>query len=125
MVLYWSLWFADRSLVASEHARYYYDFENAFPLADGLVTLAMLATAGALRRGKSTALLTGLLAAGGGYYLCGMDVLFDIEHGIWTKGAGGAIELMINVLTLVAATGLTRWLWTTRRVLDPVSGATG
>jgi hypothetical protein len=116
--LYWGLWFGNRSLVASETAGYYVKFEDAFPVADGLLTLALISTAWTLRRGKSTSLLWGLMATGGGFYLGGMDVLFDIEHGIWSKGAGGAIELAINVLTLSAAVVFGRWLWTRRRMLD-------
>ena len=33
-VAYWSIWFTQRDWLASEHTQAYYDFENAFPLAD-------------------------------------------------------------------------------------------
>jgi hypothetical protein len=110
-VVYWMLWFSDRALVASESTVSYYNFENAFPLADGLLAVAVLATAWCLWRRRSEALLFGLLAAGGGYYLFSMDVLFDLEHGIWFKGTGGGIELVINLITVGATTWLTLWLW--------------
>lgn len=122
MVAYWTLWFADRGSVASESATYYYDFENAFPLADGLLTVAVLLTAWRLWCGDRGALLWGLLAAGGGVYLFGLDILFDLEHGIWGRGAGGAIELVINLLTVSASCGFATWLWRHRQALEEPSG---
>ena len=42
-----------------------------------------------------------LLAGGGaGLYLFAMDVLYDLQHGVWGKGGNGVIELVINVVTL-------------------------
>ena len=47
LVAYWTAWYVDRDLVASDHTRSYVDFENAFPLADAwlgsCVVLALLA----------------------------------------------------------------------------------
>ena len=46
-VVYWTLWFADRDSIASLHTQAYYDFENAFPLADlwlGVACVAALVT---------------------------------------------------------------------------------
>ena len=40
-----------------------------------------------------------LVLGGAGVYLCALDVLYDLEHGMCTKGHGGAIELTINLLT--------------------------
>ena len=122
IVLYWTVWFAHRSLVASDTTSSYYNFENAFPLADGLLVLALFASFVSLRRWLSSAVLFLLLGAGGGFYLCAMDVLYDLEHGIWTKGAGGAIEAVINLLTLLASVFLARWAWTHRRELDSPKG---
>jgi hypothetical protein len=48
-----------------------------------------------------------------------MDVLYDLEHGIWwSSGAGGVIELVINVATLTVSVGLTRWTWSRRAELS-------
>jgi hypothetical protein len=54
-----------------------------------------------------------------------MDVLYDIEHGIWAHGSSGLIELGINIVTFAAATWLSRWVWTHRRELDGVRGEGG
>lgn len=121
--LYWGLWYGDRTVVASESASFYQNFESAFPLADGLLGAAMLACAWAIRRGRASAVLFGLVAAGGGLYLFAMDVLFDLEHGIWGRGAAGAIELVINVVTLLASVLLGGWIWRSRHTLESADHA--
>jgi len=122
IVLYWVFWFTRRSLVASETSMVYVDFEQAFPVADGFIVACLVLGATSLRRRSPSALLFLLVGAGAGFYLCAMDVLFDVEHGIWGKGANGVIELCINVLTLFAAIMLSSWTWSHRRELDPARG---
>jgi hypothetical protein len=118
MVTYWLLWFAARGVVASNHRSAYYEFENAFPLADGWITFCLLAAAWSLWHRRAAALLWLLAGGGAGVYLFGMDVLYDIERGIWWRsGAGGVIEAAINVLTLAVSVGLLRWAWTRRASL--------
>jgi hypothetical protein len=115
---YWGMWYGDRSAVASESASYYQNFESAFPLADGLLAVAMLLSALGLWRHRASAIPLGMMAAGGGFYLFAMDVLFDIEHDIWVKGTSGIIELGINIITLVASSVLSWWLWHHRTEYD-------
>ena len=119
IVLYWVAWYAHRSLVASENSKVYVDFEQSFPLADGFIVACLLGGASSLRRRAPAALLFLLVGSGAGFYLCAMDVLFDLEHGIWVKGANGVIELCINILTLLAATVLSRWTRSHRHELEP------
>lgn len=116
-VVYWVAWYADRSLVASNTRPPYYEFENAFPLADAWLALCCLGGIVGLRRRSSTALLWLLMAAGAGFYLFGMDVLYDLEHGIWWSSGGGVVELAINVLTAAVAGVLLRWTWLNRAEL--------
>jgi hypothetical protein len=47
-----------------------------------------------------------------------MDVLYDLEHDIWTSGGGGAIELGINVVTVTASVATLRWAWRRRTLLQ-------
>ncbi len=122
IVAYWIAWFAHRSLVAASSGAVYTNFEQAFPLADGLIVLALVCGAQALARRSPLAVLSLLLGAGAGFYLGAMDLLFDLEHGIWTKGANGVVELAINVVTVIAAVAFSRWTWQRRRVLDPPGG---
>jgi hypothetical protein len=117
-VAYWIAWYADRSLVASNTRSAYYEFENAFPFADGWLALCCIGAIVALRGRRQTALMWLLLAAGAGVYLFGMDVLYDLEHGIWwSSGGGGWIELAINVLTIGVSLWFLRWTWLRRDAL--------
>ena len=113
-VAYWVAWYADRSLVASNTRPAYYEFENAFPLADGWLAICCLGALLALRARSATALLWLLMAAGAAVYLFGMDVLYDLEHGIWWSSGGGVVELAINLLTGGVALVLLRWTWINR-----------
>ena len=117
LVAYWTLWFTARGVVESDTTQAYVDFENAFPLADAWLGLCVLLALRAARR-RAPSLLLWLVAAGSsGVYLFCMDALYDVEHGIWTKGAGGAIELGINLLTLGLSTWFLRWAWTRREAI--------
>ena len=113
-IAYWVAWYADRSLVASNTRPAYYEFENAFPLADAWLALCCLGSIVGLRRDSPTAVLWLLMAAGAGFYLFGMDVLYDLEHGIWWSSGGGVVELAINLLTAAVASLLLRWTWLNR-----------
>ncbi|MCW2674355.1 MAG: hypothetical protein JWP14_2944 [Frankiales bacterium] len=117
LVLYWALWYVAREAVRSDDSHAYYDFENAFPLADAWLGLCVLLAVRAVRRGSPTALLWLLTGGGAGVYLFCMDVLYDLEHGIYATGAGGVIELGINLLTLGMSAWFLRWAWSRRDVL--------
>ena len=110
-VAYWTIWFLDRDVLASEHTQAYYDFENAFPLADlwlGVVCVLALVT---LRRESRAATFWLTCAGSAGMYLFGMDLLYDVEHGIFTSGGGGVIEAVIVALTLVFSVTVLRFAW--------------
>ncbi len=52
---------------------------------------------------------------GAGLYLCALDVLYDLEHGIYTMGRGGASELGLNVATATMSIGTLVVAWHFRR----------
>jgi hypothetical protein len=116
-VAYWSIWFTRREWIASEHTQAYYDFENAFPLADAWLGLACVLALVTLRRGRPTALLWLVCAGAAALYLGCMDLLYDLEHGIFAQGSGGAIEAVIVLLTWIFSLTILRWSWTRRDVL--------
>jgi uncharacterized membrane protein len=117
-VLYWLTWFTQRSWLASSTDRAYEEFENAFPLADGWLVLTALLAARSLAQQRDTALLWLLCVGSAGLYLAGMDVLYDLQHGIWWEGGGGGlVELVINVLTVVGSTAALLLGWRYRRAL--------
>lgn len=110
-VAYWTIWFLDRDVLASEHTQAYYDFENAFPLADLWLGVVCLLALLALRRESRSATFWLTCAGSAGMYLFGMDFLYDVEHGIFTSGGGGVIEAVIVVLTLVFSVTVLRFAW--------------
>jgi hypothetical protein len=117
LVAYWTLWYLARGVVRSDDTPAYYDFENAFPLADAWLGACVLLAVRAVRRGSPTALLWLLTGGGAGGYLFCMDVLYDLEHDIYATGAGGVIELGVNLLTLGFSAWFLRWAWTRRDAL--------
>jgi hypothetical protein len=117
LVAYWVAWSTDRGIVASNHTAQYIAFEQSFPLADGWLLAAALIAALQLSRRRPSALMWLLVLGGAGVYLCAMDVLYDLEHGIYSKGHGGMIEFAINILTAVLSTGLLASAWDFRHEL--------
>ena len=115
---YWGAWYGHRSWVASSTDPSYEDFENAFPLADSWLVLTTLLAAWSLHARRPSALLWMVCGGSAGMYLAGMDVLYDLEHGIWWDGgAGGVVELVINLLTL-SGSGFSLFLaWRFREAL--------
>jgi uncharacterized membrane protein len=59
-----------------------------------------------------------ILVGGGGVYLGALDILYDLQHSIYAKGGGGAIELGINLITVVLSAGVIRFGWGARRWLE-------
>jgi hypothetical protein len=110
----WAVWFTDRDVLASSHREAYYEFENAFPLADLWLGVACVAALVTLRRRSPMALFWILCAGSAGLYLFGMDFLYDVEHGIFTAGAGGAVEAVIVALTLAFSLVALRFGWSRR-----------
>ena len=110
-VTYWTLWFTQRDWIASEHSHAYYEFENAFPLADLWLGVACVLALVTLRARRPSALLWLVCAGSAGLYLFGMDLLYDVENGIFAKGGGGAFEAVIVALTLVFSITLLTWSW--------------
>jgi len=113
-IAYWTIWFLDRDVLASEHTQAYYDFENAFPLADLWLGLACVLALVTLVRRRPSALLWLVATGAVGLYLGSLDLLYDLEHGIFTKGGGGAFEGVIVAVTWIFAITVLRFAWTRR-----------
>ena len=83
-----------------------------------------------LRAARPSALLWLLCAGSAGLYLFGMDFLYDVENGIFTKGGGGAFEAVVVALTLLFSVTVLSWSWRHRgellsgdRTLSPAAGS--
>src|SRR6478735_9435360 len=122
---YWFVWFGiDRDILASAHSDSYYAFENSFPVADLWMAFAGGAASVALIRRRASALLWLIAAGATSIYLGFLDVLFDLENGIYrSPDTGGVcVEVAINVLTLAFGAVIVRWAWQNRRELSKLGG---
>jgi hypothetical protein len=117
LISYWTAWIVARDVVASDDTSQYVDFEQAFPLADSWLVFAALLAAIQFWRTRPSALVWTLALGGGGIFLFALDVLYDLQHGIYAQGGPGLIELGINVTTLFASSGLLYFGWHYRREL--------
>jgi hypothetical protein len=108
---YWTLWFTRRDWIASEHSHAYYEFENAFPLADLWLGVACVLALVTLHTRRPSSLFWLLCAGSAGLYLFGMDLLYDVQNGIFAKGGGGVFEAVIVALTLVFSVTVLTWSW--------------
>lgn len=111
LTLYWIAWFADRAVVASAHSAGYISFEQSFPLADGWLAGSAVMAALTLRRGHPSALIWLAAVGGAALYLGALDILYDLQHGIYATGGSGAIELGINLVTVLSGIGAMRFCW--------------
>jgi hypothetical protein len=116
-VAYWALWIFARAQVAADTRAAYVEFEQAFPLADLWLLVCVLGAIEALLRRRPAALFWLLGGGGAGIYLFAMDSLYDVQHGIWGKGANGLSELAIVLFTLTLSLVLLRWAWRRRRTI--------
>lgn len=122
-VLYW-VDYVTRGDVKSDEGPVYEAFERAFPLADGYMAGAFVASAVLLRRGRAEAVPAGIAAGSAMVFLGLMDVLFDLQHGIYRKRTPqAAVEALINVGCLTFGPYTMRRLWRSARRLDTRGGA--
>lgn len=122
---YWVVWFGvDREILASAHTESYYAFENSFPVADSWMVLCGVLAVVALVRRRASALMWIIGAGATSVYLGLLDVLFDLENGIYrSPDTGGVwVEIAINVLTLAFGAVIMIWAWRSRRELANLGG---
>lgn len=120
LVAYWVIWFfVNREWLASLDTPSYYVFENAFPAADGWLAVACAAGGWTLWKRRSSALFWLLAGGSASLYLGLMDVLFDVENGVYLapKGDVGAVatEVAINVYSLGVGAWAMWFGWKNRR----------
>lgn len=126
-IAYWGIWFGvDRDILASAHTSEYYAFENSFPLADAWMAATGVAATWALLRRRAASFFWCIASGAISVYLGMLDVLFDLENGIYTAADGNTggvvVELIINVLTLSLGAVVMLWAWAQRRWLLSLAG---
>jgi hypothetical protein len=109
VVIYWVLWFlipGGRDLLAVlPKDQRYITFENAFPAADGWLAICAAVGGALLVRRNAVAIPWLFMAASAGMYLAGMDILYDLENGVYLmlgQNPGSvATEMIINLVTVI------------------------
>src|SRR5689334_14113555 len=89
---------------------WYSAFEDAFPVADGWMSVCMIAAGIGFWRGTRSAPLFGLMAGSALIYLAAMDVTFNVERGLYrllpasgpmaTEATINAASLALGVITV-------------------------
>lgn len=121
MAAYWYAWFLAPQIVQARMPTdpdyaIYVAYEQAFPLPDGFVTLAALAGVIGLWKMRSWGFLSMLLAAGGAFFLGLEDLLYDLQHNMFSPfGGAAAIELAIVLVIMALGPAMTVLLWNHRR----------
>lgn len=114
---YWIIYFTSGD-VQVRHDEVYLAFENAFPLADSWMAICALLGAIGLWKKQNWGVLFGLLAASSAIFLGLMDVLFNLQQGIYAiGGVETALEVAINLLTLGLGPVIIVYLWKNRLAL--------
>src|SRR5574341_553868 len=119
--LYWITWFAAPQFIqarapADPDYQIYVNYGQAFPLADGWLALASLVGVLGLWRMRDWGFLFMLLAGGAAIFLGLMDLLYDLEHGMFAPfTAEAAVELVIVILLLALGPAMIALLWRRRQ----------
>ncbi len=112
---YWVAFFAAGSALHSSESDVYLAYERAFPAADAWLALAAIAAAVGLVRRRAWAPVAGIATGSALVYLGLLDVLFDVEQGVYAAASGAmAVEVLINVYCLTAGPFLIAWFWRSR-----------
>ena len=120
-LLYWATFFTSGDVQSSE-AECYLAFERAFPAADLWLAAACLAAAEGLRRRRDWAVLFGIAAGSAALYLGCMDVLYNLENGMYAVWSAPMVgEIVINLFCLAFGPFLLVWFWKNRRGLESVA----
>ncbi len=94
----------------------YVGYEQAFPLPDLFVAVASLIGVLGLWRMRDWGFLSILLAAGGAIFLGLEDLLYDLEHHMFTPFNGAAaIELAIVLVIMALGPSMIVLLWRHRK----------
>jgi len=118
--LYWISFFSGP--VALSEVQCYMTFEQSFLAADAWFAAAGLVGCVGLLRRKPWGVLFALLGSSSAIYLGLMDVLFDLENGIYLRlysaaGTEVAVEILINIMTLTLGPAIIWYVWTRRKSL--------
>ena len=109
---YWIGFFAAGGTLHSSETDVYLAFERAFPAADTWMATASLSAAVGLARRRPWTALAGIATGSALVFLGLLDVLFDVEQGLYVAPSGAmAVETIINVFCLAAGPFFLVYFW--------------
>jgi hypothetical protein len=117
-VAYWLVWFlGNRAWLATLDSPAYVVFENAFPAADGWMAVGFAAAAWTVRTRRPPAVFWLIASGSAAIYLGGMDVLFDLQNGVYAAPDTGAVitEIAINLASFAIGAWALWFGWHHRR----------
>jgi len=118
-ILYWVAFFFIPGSVQASEDPCYLTFELAFPLADAWMALAALLGGIGLLKKRPWGFLFGLLAGSAAIFLGLMDLLYDLEHGMFLQFSGAmVVEALIVALLLSLGPWVIAYLWRNRASLS-------
>ena len=91
-------------------------YEQAFPLPDAFLALVSLVGVVGLWKMRDWGFLSMLLAAGAAFFLGLEDLLYDLQHNMFSPfNTAAAIELAIVLVIMALGPAMTALLWKHRR----------
>ncbi len=121
---YWIAFFAAGNALHSSETDAYVAFEHAFPAADTWMASAAIAAAIGLVRRRPWAVLAGIAAGSALVFLGLLDVLFNLEQGLYARlSAAMAVETVINLFCLAAGPFFVVYFWRHRARLGAAPGS--
>ncbi|MCL4477675.1 MAG: hypothetical protein M1381_01050 [Deltaproteobacteria bacterium] len=111
-IVFWILFFFVPGSVQSSDEKCYMVFQKSFVAADLWMSIAFFLSAYFLYRSESIGVLWGIVAGGTFVFLGLMDVLYNIENGMYKHiNSGMFFEILINLTSLVFGSFTINYVW--------------
>jgi len=111
-LLYWVLFFFVPNSVQSSTKESYLIFEHSFVIADVWMSVAFFLSAYYLVKKNLKGVLWGIVAGGTFVYLGAMDILYNLENGMYLHINGGMIgEIIINLASVIFGAIAINYMW--------------
>ncbi len=111
-IVFWILFFFVPGSVQSSDEKCYMVFQKSFVAADLWMSIAFFLSAYFLYRSESIGVLWGIVAGGTFVFLGLMDVLYNIENGMYKHiNSGMFFEILINLTSLIFGSFTINYVW--------------
>ncbi len=111
-IIFWILFFFVPNSVQSSNERCYMVFQRSFVAADLWMSIAFFLSAYYLYHHETAGILWGIVAGGTFVFLGLMDVLYNIENGMYKHiNSGMFFEILINLVSLIFGGYTIHYTW--------------